>query len=69
MAVMHGHRHIDWIGMCGLLKIIPAPSSVMGPNDDAPTHFNIHTFVAGRDGLICLLPPERVDIAGSNLSQ
>src|SRR5215471_18339796 len=45
--------------MCGLLKIISAPSPVMGPNDDAPTHFHIHTFVAGRDGLTCLLPPER----------
>ena len=69
MAVMHGHRHIDWIGMCGLLKITSGPSPVMGPNDDAPTHFNIHTFVAGRDGLIRLLPLERVDIAGSNPSQ
>jgi predicted MPP superfamily phosphohydrolase len=68
VAVMHGHRHIDWIGMCGLLKIVSAPSPVMGSTDDAPTHFHIHTFVAGRDGRICLLPPERVDIAGSNPS-
>ena len=47
MAVMHGHRHIDWIGMCGLLKITSAPSPVMGPNDDAPTHFHIHKLFDG----------------------
>jgi len=31
VVVMHGHRHIDWIGSCGRLKIISAPSPVMGP--------------------------------------
>ena len=29
-VVMHGHRHIDWIGTCGKLNIISAPSPVMG---------------------------------------
>ena len=29
-VVMHGHRHIDWIGACGPLRIISAPSPVMG---------------------------------------
>jgi hypothetical protein len=66
-VVMHGHRHIDWIGMCGLLKIISAPSPVMGATNDASTHFHIHTLVAGSDGRICLLSPERVEIAGSKL--
>lgn len=31
VVVMHGHRHIDWIGTCGLLKVVSAPSPVMGP--------------------------------------
>jgi hypothetical protein len=62
--VAHGHRHIDWIGACGALKIISAPSPVMGATDDAPTHFLIHTLAAGSDGRLCLLPPERVEIAG-----
>jgi 3',5'-cyclic AMP phosphodiesterase CpdA len=61
--VTHGHRHIDWIGACGALKIISAPSPVMGATDDAPTHFLIHTLAAGSDGRLCLLPPERVEIA------
>jgi hypothetical protein len=65
--VMHGHRHIDWIGSCGPLKIVSAPSPVMGSTDDASTHFHIHTLVGGPDG-IRLLSPERVEIAPSSPS-
>ena len=64
-VVMHGHRHIDWIGTCGRLRIISAPSPVMGGTNEVPTHFHIHTLVAGVDGRIFLLSPERVEIAGS----
>jgi len=64
-VVMHGHRHIDWIGACGALKIISAPSPVMGGTDDAKTHFYIHTLAAGPDGRLCLLRPEQVVIEGS----
>jgi hypothetical protein len=63
-VVMHGHRHIDWIGTCGLLKIVSAPSPVMGATNDASTHFHIHTLVACSDGRIGLLSPESVEIAG-----
>ena len=63
-VVMHGHRHIDWIGACGKLKIISAPSPVMGAKNDMPTYFHIHTLTSGADGQLCLLPPERVEIAG-----
>jgi hypothetical protein len=63
-VVMHGHRHIDWIGACGSLKIISAPSPVMNATDDAATHFYIHTLAAGADGRLGLLPPQRVEIAG-----
>lgn len=61
---MHGHRHLDWIGACGELKIVSAPSPIMGAGDDAPTYFHIHTLAAGPDGRLQLLPPERVTIAG-----
>ena len=64
VVVMHGHRHIDWIGACGALKIISAPSPLMGATDEAPTYFYLHTLAAGPDGQLCLLPPERVEIAG-----
>ena len=61
-VVMHGHRHIDWIGACGDLKIVSAPSPVRGPADDARTHFYVHTLAAGPDGQLRLLSPERVEV-------
>jgi hypothetical protein len=66
--VMHGHRHLDWIGACGRLKIISAPSPVMNATDDATTYFYIHTLAAGPDGRLDLLSPERVEIAGATAS-
>src|SRR5215475_641638 len=62
--VMHGHRHIDWIGACGGLKVVSAPSPIMGVRDDEPTHFYIHTLAASLDGGLQLLAPQRVDIRG-----
>ncbi|MGY3616498.1 metallophosphoesterase family protein [Bradyrhizobium sp. USDA 10063] len=64
-VVMHGHRHIDWIGACGALKIVSAPSPVMNATDDAPSHFYIHRLATGQGGTLCLAEPERVEIAGS----
>ena len=64
-VVMHGHRHIDWIGECGSLRIVSAPSPVMEATDDEPTCCHIHTFAAGPEGRLCLLTPERVDICGN----
>ncbi|WP_424630598.1 metallophosphoesterase family protein [Bradyrhizobium sp. SYSU BS000235] len=64
IVVMHGHRHIDWIGTCGALRIISAPSPVMNATDDMTTHFHIHTFANGADGRLCLLAPEKVEIGG-----
>jgi predicted MPP superfamily phosphohydrolase len=64
IVVMHGHRHIDWIGACGALRIISAPSPVMGAPDAAPGFFLIHTLAAGSGGRLCLLSPEKIEIAG-----
>jgi hypothetical protein len=61
-VLLHGHRHIDWFGSCGGLKIVSAPSPVMAGPDDAPTHFYIHTLARGPDRDLQLLPPERVEI-------
>ena len=66
--VMHGHRHIDWIGACGSLKIVSAPSPIMGVRDDQPTRFYIHTLAAGADGQLQLLSPQQVDIAGLEIA-
>jgi hypothetical protein len=62
--LMHGHRHIDWIGECGGMAIVSAPSPVMEATNDVETHFYIHTLEAGSDGRIRLLKPQRMTVAG-----
>lgn len=56
--VMHGHRHIDWIGACGVLKIVSAPSPVMSSGG----YFYIHRLMREPNGSLCLAEPERVEI-------
>jgi hypothetical protein len=63
-VVMHGHRHIDWIGECGGLVIVSAPSPVMGGTDDYGTYFYIHTLARNPGRKLDLLAPERVDLPG-----
>jgi len=65
VVVMHGHRHIDWIGECGSLRIISAPSPVMEATDELPTSFLVHRLAAGPAGHLCLLTPERLEIPGN----
>jgi hypothetical protein len=67
LLVMHGHRHIDWIGICGKLRIVSAPSTVMGAAGK-DLHFHIHTLAAGPDGLH-LLAPEKVEIGKANAQE
>jgi hypothetical protein len=62
VVVMHGHRHVDWIGACGKLKIVSAPSPVMAP-DSKPTHFYVHALAPGAGGRLALMAPERIDLA------
>ncbi|WP_332684305.1 metallophosphoesterase family protein [Bosea sp. (in: a-proteobacteria)] len=68
LVAMHGHRHIDWIGRCGPLKIVSAPSPVMEATDDQPTSFYIHTLAAATDGGLALLEPQRIEIAPEPLA-
>jgi hypothetical protein len=58
---MHGHRHIDWIGSCGALKIVSAPSPVMGRGEEPP-HFYVHEIAAGKGGAIRLLAPQLIEV-------
>lgn len=62
LVAMHGHRHIDWIGRCGALRIVSAPSPVMEATNDEPTAFYIHQLGAAADGGLALLEPERIEI-------
>jgi hypothetical protein len=64
IVAMHGHRHFDWIGECGGVRIVSAPSPVMEATDEQATSFHVHTLAAGPEGRLCLLTPERIEIAG-----
>jgi 3',5'-cyclic AMP phosphodiesterase CpdA len=63
-ALLHGHRHIDWIGECAGLVIVSAPSPVMSAPDDLASYFYVQTFAVGPHGRLELLPPERITIQG-----
>jgi 3',5'-cyclic AMP phosphodiesterase CpdA len=65
--LMHGHRHIDWIGKCAGLFIVSAPSPVMEATDAADTCFYIHTLATTKDGQFGLLSPERIVVDGAGL--
>ena len=63
-VLMHGHRHVDWIGTCCGLPIVSAPSPVMGATDDRDTCFYLHTLAVGPDRRLRLLPPQRLTVPG-----
>ena len=67
-VLLHGHRHIDWIGECGGLPILSAPSPVMEATDDMATCFYIHTLAVGADQRLKLLQPQRITVAGEPAS-
>ena len=60
--VMHGHRHIDWMGECGDLLILSAPSSTMAAKGREDVYFYVHTVGIDASGRIGLADPQRVDI-------
>lgn len=60
IVVLHGHRHFDWMGRSGGLRIISAPSPVMGAMDDQPRHFWLHALAPSADGGLALLAPSRI---------
>jgi hypothetical protein len=61
-VLMHGHRHVDWIGTCCGLRIVSAPSPVMDATDDQDTCFYLHTLAAGTDRRLRLLQPQRITV-------
>src|SRR3984885_12031346 len=64
VVVMHGHRHVVWIGACGDLKVVSAPSPAMA-SDSKPTHFYLHALGPVPDGRLGLMIPERIDIVAA----
>jgi hypothetical protein len=63
-VLMHGHRHVDWIGECAGLPIVSAPSPVMEVTDEKDTAFYVHTLAIDDEGRLSLLTPERIVVPG-----
>ena len=68
-VLMHGHRHIDWLGQCAGLMIVSAPSPVMNATDDAATYFYVHALAIDANRQLLLLQPQRVVVAGEPHSE
>ena len=62
--ILHGHRHVDWIGTTGATVLCSAPSVTLGP-EKYRGRFAIHEFALGTDGSIQLTANERVKVTGS----
>ncbi len=62
--VLHGHRHRDWIGICGGVILCSAPSAALGSYDGEMYRgsFRIHELEAAIDGSVRLISTERVRI-------
>jgi 3',5'-cyclic AMP phosphodiesterase CpdA len=67
--LMHGHRHVDWIGECAGLSIVSAPSPVMEATEARDTWFYVHTFTTDPDKMLRLLSPQQVVIPGQPESE
>jgi hypothetical protein len=68
ILVLHGHRHFDWMGMNGAVRIVSAPSVVMGAPDRAAAHFWIHALAPTADGGLALRAPRRVVVPDPGLA-
>jgi 3',5'-cyclic AMP phosphodiesterase CpdA len=68
-VVMHGHRHIDWIGTCGGLPVISAPSPVMGGTNDQDTYFYVHNLGSDAQGRLALFEPDRIVLPAGRRSE
>jgi len=64
VIVLHGHRHRDWIGVCGNIVLCSAPSTSLGADsvDKYRGSFHIHQLSAAAGGLQ-LVATERVRVS------
>jgi 3',5'-cyclic AMP phosphodiesterase CpdA len=62
--VLHGHRHRDWIGICGGVVLCSAPSTALGSygGEMYQGSFHIHEIDTGVGGSVRLIDTERVKV-------
>jgi len=61
LVVFHGHRHTEWIGQCGGVRIVSASSPVMSPPQNGSVSFFVHELAVS-GGMLKLAAPERIEI-------
>jgi len=61
LVVLHGHRHTEWIGTCGGIRIVSAGSPVMNEAENGHVSFLVHTFAVS-GGELKLAAPERLEV-------
>jgi hypothetical protein len=61
LVVFHGHRHTEWIGQCGGVRIVSASSPVMDVAKNGSVSFFVHTLAVS-DGEVKLAAPERLEV-------
>jgi 3',5'-cyclic AMP phosphodiesterase CpdA len=64
ILVLHGHRHRDWIGVCGDLVVCSAPSTALGTDASSGYRgsFNVHDLAFGAGGEVRLTASEKVSV-------
>jgi 3',5'-cyclic AMP phosphodiesterase CpdA len=62
--ILHGHRHVDWIGSTGNNVLCSAPSVTLGA-EKYRGRFTIHEFAVGAIGSIQLIANERVQVTSA----
>jgi hypothetical protein len=62
--VLHGHRHRDWIGICGGVTLCSAPSTALGSygGEMYQGSFHIHELDTGVGESVRLITTERVTV-------
>lgn len=62
--VLHGHRHRDWIGICGSVVLCSAPSTALGSygGEMYQGSFHIHELGTGIGGSVRLITTDRVKV-------
>ena len=64
VVVLHGHRHREWIGQCGLLVLCSAPSTALGSQlDKYKGSFLIYELSLDPDHSIQLIGSKHVKVA------
>jgi len=62
MLILHGHRHVDWIGTTGEVVLCSAPSVTLGM-EEYRGRFSIHEFTVSPLGRIQITANERVQVS------